>query len=49
LKLIKEKFSTFIASQQYTLEVIRPDAYADGKANEIVDKVNTINFLYILS
>lgn len=32
--------SFVLASQQYTLAVIRPDAYADGKVEEIVDKVN---------
>lgn len=28
-----------LASHQYTLAVIRPDANADGKVDEIVDKV----------
>lgn len=31
-----------LASQQYTLAVIRPNAHADAKTIEIVEKVNTI-------
>ncbi|CAF2556903.1 unnamed protein product [Rotaria sp. Silwood2] len=33
-----------ITSQQYTLGVIRPDAYADGKVDEIVDKITQNGF-----
>jgi nucleoside diphosphate kinase len=33
----------FLASHQYTLAVIRPDAYADGKTGEIIDKVSLVS------
>ncbi|CAF2054815.1 unnamed protein product [Rotaria magnacalcarata] len=37
-----------IASQQYTLAVIRPDAYADGKVEEIVDQIKSNGFKVLI-
>ncbi|CAF1461912.1 unnamed protein product, partial [Adineta steineri] len=37
-----------VASHQYTLAVIRPDAYANGKTNEIVDKIKHHGFRVLL-
>lgn len=45
LKLSKVTFSTLIVSQQFTLAVIRPDAYAEGKVNEVIDAVGFIYYL----
>ena len=39
VEISKTTFSVLVASQQYTLAVIRPDVYADGKVDEIVEKV----------
>lgn len=36
----------FLASQQYTVAIIRPDVHADGKTSEIIEKVNRISLDY---
>ena len=37
----QSKLVSILASQQYTIAVIRPDAHGDEKVNEIVDQVSS--------
>ncbi len=45
----RSSLSLSLASQQYTLAIIRPNAHADAKTVEISDKVNTIYSLCLLA